>query len=151
MIRMGFGTGRFRRAQWLFLHWSGPRCPAVHKGRGAGKRAAVKAVVRPTNIDFFAASLEELTLGIVIEKVRRYAVVEDGEDDVEKLFSVEAFNEAVSEDKKALAKEFGIDEDPEPGHASGGQAPSAMDVSIGEAVSLVRDKSPFNWCLITPS
>ena len=79
-------------------------------------------------------------------------VVEDIAEDPESLFSIEAFNQAVSDDKKELAKEFGIaEEDSDAQSEAGPELLQLEQLSISEAVALVRDNSPFNWCLITPS
>uniref|UniRef100_A0A7S4EZJ0 ADF-H domain-containing protein n=1 Tax=Chrysotila carterae TaxID=13221 RepID=A0A7S4EZJ0_CHRCT len=70
MLRMAFGAGRFRRVHWLFFHWAGPDCAGVTLGRANAQRAAIKGVLKPTSIDFFANELNEFTVAIVIEKAR---------------------------------------------------------------------------------
>ena len=33
LVRMSFGSGRFRRTKWVFIHWSGPKVPMVKRGQ----------------------------------------------------------------------------------------------------------------------
>jgi hypothetical protein len=59
-------------------------------------------------MDFFAATREDISVEILIQKVKKF-VVTDGEssDDVDNLYSLDSFMEALLEEKKAAEVEFG--------------------------------------------
>lgn len=108
LLRLGFGTGRFRRTKWVFVVWSGPKVPMVKRARAMSQRAALKTKLGPASVDIEAASLDDITLEAVIDKVKRAAVV-DGDDvhSAEDPYSVENFMKALEEEAAASASFFG--------------------------------------------
>ena len=66
--------------------------------RGEGKANAadkpLRKVFGPTNLDHFAATREDITVEILIEKVKKF-VVTDGEasDDIDNLYNLDSFME----------------------------------------------------------
>ena len=80
LVRMGFGCGRFRRIKWIFICWSGSGVGHIKRARAQSNRGTLKTKLGATSVDIEAACAEEITLDIVIEKVRRATVV-DGDDD----------------------------------------------------------------------
>lgn len=72
LVRMGFGSGRFRRNHFLFVHWSGDACPAFAKVKANAKKAAVKAAFRASAaLEFFASTLDEIELTAVLDKMNK--------------------------------------------------------------------------------
>ena len=108
VLRMAFGRGPFRRCKWVFVHWSGERVGAVKRGKANAADRPLRKVFGPTNMDFFAATREDISVEILIQKVKKF-VVTDGEssDDVDNLYSLDSFMEALLEEKKAAEVEFG--------------------------------------------
>lgn len=108
LLRLGFGTGRFRRTKWVFVCWSGPKVSLVKRAKAMGQRAALKTKLGPASVDIEAATLDDITLEIVIDKVKRAAVV-DGDDvkSAEDPYSVENFMKALQEEAAASAAFFG--------------------------------------------
>merc|ERR1711937_206147 len=47
LVRMGFGTGKFRRTKWISIWWIGPKVSAVQKGKIMG--ASKDQIIRRTN------------------------------------------------------------------------------------------------------
>lgn len=159
VIRMAFGTGVFRRCKWVFVHWSGERVGAVKRGKANAADKPLRKVFGPTNLDHFAATREDITVNILIQKVKKF-VVTDGEasDDVEHLYSLDSFMEALDEEKRAAAVEFGAGDAGEGGAAAApapAPAPAEVEeegahpaVSFSDALDSVRgDADPFNWLL----
>jgi hypothetical protein len=104
---LGFGTGRFRRTKWVFIAWSGAKVGAVKRARAMGQRATMKSKLGHTSVDIEAASLDELTLPNVIDKVKRAAVVDGDEVHSEDPYSMENFMKALQEEAAASASFFG--------------------------------------------
>ena len=147
MVRLAFGSGRFRRCYWLFVHWTGPRCTAIKRGQANVQRGAANTLLQPANFSLFASARNELSAQACIDKVRRCAAVDEdlkGEA-VDSVFSRQAFFDAVKEDQAALQAELDDDSpaaEPEP-------EPAPQLMSIDAAVKAVRDNEhPFNWLLM---
>lgn len=108
LVRLGFGTGRFRRTKWVFVVWSGPKVPHVKRARAAAARSTLKSKLGPSSIDIEAAAAEDITLPIIIDKVKRAAVVDgDASSSAEDPYSVENFMKALREEAAANAAFFG--------------------------------------------
>jgi hypothetical protein len=109
LLRMGFGSGRFRRTKWIFLVWSGSKVGMVKRAKAAGNRGAMKGKLGATSVDIEATSAEDVTLEAIIDKVRRATAV-DG-DDVKSAegdpYSVENFMKALAEEAAASGSFFG--------------------------------------------
>lgn len=109
LLRMGFGSGRFRRTKWVYLCWSGPSVGPVKRGKAASARAGIKSKLGATSVDIEATSQDDLTLEGIIDKVKRATAV-DG-DDVKTTegdpYSVEAFMKALEEEAAASGAFFG--------------------------------------------
>lgn len=99
LLRMGFGSGRFRRTKWVYIVWSGPSVGPVKRAKAASARGAMKAKLGPTSVDIEATCAEDASLEAIIDKVRRATAV-DG-DEVSTAdgdpYSVDKFMEALSE------------------------------------------------------
>jgi hypothetical protein len=52
LLRMGFGSGSFRRTKWIFLMWSGDKMPTVQRGQAMAAESNMKDQLRPFNLDF---------------------------------------------------------------------------------------------------
>ena len=70
IIRLGFGTGRFRRTKRIALWWVGERVAHLAKARLGPRRAATLARLEPYNLSFAAYRRADWTLERVIDKVR---------------------------------------------------------------------------------
>lgn len=153
VLRMAFGRGVFRRCKWVFVHWSGEGVGAVKRGKANAADKPLRKVFGPTNLDHFAATREDITVEILIEKVKKF-VVTDGEasDDIDNLYSLDSFMEALHEEKVAAESEFGgggegdgLSEAPAPASEAAVEAPQP---SFPESLESVRgDVEPFNWLL----
>ena len=139
----------------------------VKRGTANAKKGRVKAAIEAADaLERPAATLEELDLKEIIAWMSKYIIV-DGDmgspkDRAKKgLFgggggggggglTIEAFEEALKEDNKALAAEFGVSAEPEE-DADGEAAEDETTVPVAEAVASVRSpEEPFNWVLIGP-
>ena len=143
---MGFGSGQFKRNWWLFIHWAGDKANITARGKANAEKDKCKDKLQPTQIDFFASNISEMSVEMIIEKVVRYCRVDgDTSKKGENPFSLEAFNEALLEDMKQLEEAFGLAEMVEEAESD----PSSLNVQ--DAVRSVRDPSnPYNWLLVQP-
>jgi hypothetical protein len=73
---MGFGTAPFRRTKWIFFTFSGPKVGVVKRSKAASAKPNMKAALGPCSVDMQVTSLEELTLALVIDKVKKIPGVE---------------------------------------------------------------------------
>lgn len=70
LLRIAFGTGRFRRTKYVFFSFAGPKLNVVQKANAAATKNNLKALLGPTSIDIQLSSADEFTPEYVIEKVR---------------------------------------------------------------------------------
>jgi hypothetical protein len=164
LVRMGFGSGRFRRNHLLFVHWAGAACPHLVRGKANAQLHKVKRALLGggDGIELSGHAREEIGLDVCITKMLKYLTV-DGHVEVpspqayssEREQAEELFQEALLEDTKALVAEFGIEE-PEELHLQLGplglgeaEEQGEEDLAVAEVVRSVRDDSePFNWVSI---
>lgn len=139
LLRMGFGTGKFRRTKWISVWWTGDKCSAVKRGKLAGLETEMLARVAPYSLTVRASHLEDLTLDVVIDKVRRATVV-DGDDvkSEEDPFSMEKFLQALKEEMEANKAFFPEDS----GESASG--PRDFDATVRDIRS---DDGPLTWGL----
>jgi len=109
LLRMGFGEGRLRRTKYIFVHASGAKVSAVARGRLAAVRPAMLEAfnkLAACSVSLETCNPEDLNLDSVIERVRRASVVDDevieGDNAAKNVFTVEAFRQALAEERKAL-------------------------------------------------
>lgn len=146
LLRAAFGKGHFRRCKWVFVHWSGENVSALKRGKLNGAEAHMRKVFGATNLDHFAAAREEISVEIIVEKVRKF-VVTDGEarDEVERLYGLDAFYEALEEETVAAAEEFDVPVDEVEKETA---ETEAREPTFQEAMESVRsDGEPQNWLL----
>jgi len=148
LVRMGFGSGRFRRTYWLFVHWIGPNTPTVKKGRDNANVDAMKTLCRPFACAIAANDMDEIELVAVIERMRSSVVVEKGagenaESEGKDLLSLDAFKTALKEEQEAeqgAAAAAQLDE----GSAEKEALPTA------EILKRLRDEDdPINWAFFS--
>ncbi|KAK3284944.1 hypothetical protein CYMTET_7430 [Cymbomonas tetramitiformis] len=145
MIRMGFGTGQFRRSKWIFLHWSGEDVSGFKRGKLNAVEGDMKKLFGPRNIDISATSKDECTLETIIERVQRAVVTDGNASDAADAYSMEKFLEALEEEKQEAKKSF--EEELPPAPEPGGAAAPAP--SVENAIRSVRaDREPYNWVLL---
>jgi len=144
LLRMGFGSGQFKRNYWLFIHWAGEKAAATVRGKANAEKDKCKEKLKPSQIDFFASDHSEISVQIIIDKVVMYCSVDGDTKGDKSPFSLAAFNEALLEDMKMLENEFGLAEMAKPERDDD---PNSLNVL--DAVRGVRDpNNPYNWLLI---
>lgn len=115
----------------------------MKRGKYAGLQHAMIDKLRPFSVTVTANSLDEITLEIVIDKVRRAAVI-DGDDvgagEDANPFSMESYLSALAEEMAATADMFGGDE---PDTASG-----STSLDFEQTLRDLRsDNGNLNWGL----
>eukprot|EP00927_Polykrikos_kofoidii_P068136 TRINITY_DN63519_c0_g1_i1.p1 TRINITY_DN63519_c0_g1~~TRINITY_DN63519_c0_g1_i1.p1 ORF type:complete len:498 (-),score=88.89 TRINITY_DN63519_c0_g1_i1:149-1642(-) len=150
LLRMSFGTGRLRRTKHVFLHICGAKVPAVRRGQLALLRQSMKEALSSfafCSVNFFDASAEDITLEAVVERVRRAVVVDDKElgadKNSKKVFSVDAFREALLEDSAVTTAEPS-----RPRSKTSTEHRRVPAWSVEDARKLVHQPcGPLNWAL----
>eukprot|EP00042_Codosiga_hollandica_P024734 m.105796 g.105796 ORF g.105796 m.105796 type:complete len:363 (-) comp51660_c0_seq1:149-1237(-) len=108
LLRMGFGSGKFRRTKWISIWWSGESVSAVKRGKFGALEGDMMKRVEPFSLTVSARNPDEITLKAVIDKVRRATVVDGDEVGAsEDPFSMEQFMLALKEEMEANKDFFG--------------------------------------------
>jgi len=147
LVRMGFGTGKFRRTKWVSIWWVGSKVSAVKKGQmlGSGKDQVMRKI-NSGGITLEGATVDDVSVDEVIDKVRRAAII-DG-DDVDGIggardagadpFSMDAYYAALEEEIKGNAAFFGEKTDD-----------AGRSFGLKSTVTEVRaTDGKKNWCLV---
>jgi len=161
LLRLGFGAGRLRRTKYVFIHAVGAKAPVVARGRLSAERPKMEEVFgqfASASVMMEIQHLADLTLDNVVERVRRAAIVDDdilGRDaGSPSVFSVEAFQKALQEEKLGRAAELQTLRRRSTGLGTGLPADLVSEWAgrpLSEVVSLVHKVGgPLNWALFAP-
>jgi hypothetical protein len=71
ILRIGFGQAPFRRTKWVFFTFSGPKVGVVKRTKAAGAKNHMKTALGPCSVEMQVTTVEELTLPLVIDKVKK--------------------------------------------------------------------------------
>lgn len=146
LVRMGFGTGRFRRTYWWFAHWSPDNVGAVKRGKANSAKGKMQDQLKPFSLGISASHEEEITLEAVIDRLKRAVVVEgsaQADAGGAEAFSLESFAEALREEQAENSEFFGV---PADGAAAEEKAVDQEELTA-EAVldKILSDSDPVNW------
>jgi hypothetical protein len=110
LLRLSFGSGKFKRTKFIFATICGPKAPITMRGKLAGSKAYMRQALSPYNVELQANDASGLDLQTVIDKVRAASVI-DGEDvgSAESAFNIDSFMAGLKEDTKASSSFFGDD------------------------------------------
>ncbi|CAE7389286.1 unnamed protein product [Symbiodinium necroappetens] len=161
LLRLGFGEGRLRRTKYVFIHAVGAKAPVVARGRLSAERPKMEEVFgqfASASVTMEIQHLADLTLDSVVERVRRATTVDDdilGRDaGSPSVFSVEAFQKALQEEKLGRAAELQTLRRRSTGLGTGLPADLVSEWAarpLSEVVSLVHKVGgPLNWALFAP-
>lgn len=150
IMRLGFGSGRFKRVKHIALVYSGPSASVIKRAKFGTAKAGMRSKLGHYHLELAIMSPEELTLPAVIDKVKRAAVVDGDEvSTADGVFSMESFMAALKEEAKANAAVFGDSGDIDFSEGGGGDGgPPARPAS--EIVNDVH-KGALTWVLFTPN
>ena len=104
LLRMGFGSGPFRRTKWIACWWSPDGLSPMKRGKAMGLKKRMMSLLEPYSITIEATDKHELTLETIIGKVKAAVAVDhhhktgvDGDDEAD-VFSLESFLRALDEE-----------------------------------------------------
>lgn len=136
LVRMAFGSGRFRRTKWVFIHWAGPDTPMVKRGQWNSVSHAMDQLLSTFgryHVEMTSVThLEDAEPELVIDKIKE-VIISDGDDD-EDMFSIGAYLEALREHQEEVCKELGVVD----------TGPWSVDETISK---LRQEDGPINWLL----
>eukprot|EP00938_MAST-03A_sp_MAST-3A-sp1_P006157 g6157.t1 len=138
ILRMGFGSGTFRRTKHIAIWWSGEKVKAVARGAYNAKKKRMMELLKPWSFTYTAQHKEDLTVKHLIDIVHKKLVVDGATADGEDLFSEDAFYEALGEDINASADFFGDDDDDM----------IAKKLTPKQAVRKLKKYEGINWVLL---
>jgi len=111
LMRLSFGSGRFRRSHWVFFVWTpdemtrNPNLTPQERGAKnkqrmlhVSYRAEMQKMLSPWNVAIVAETFEKVTIEDWLLRVRKTVVV-DGNDE---LFTQEAILKALNEEEEYL-------------------------------------------------
>lgn len=160
LLRMGFGQGRLRRTKYVFIHAIGDKVPAVTRGKKSAQRPKMEELMgsyASISVTMELLTTSDLTLKSVVDRVRRAVVVDDDVLDRDKatpsVFSMEAFQQALQEEKKSRMEEIRAQRKlrMEQSEATSREGSAYSDRSVTSMVSLLRsDREALNWLLLGP-
>lgn len=147
LVRMGFGTGRFRRTYWWLVHWTPDNVSAVKRGKANSCKGSMQERLSPVSLTITASHLDDITLPVVIANLKRTVVVEgraqaDGGGGGD-AFSLESFEQALREEQAENCDFFGVPPDEEAAQ----ETPVEQEVLSANAVlhKILSDNDPANW------
>lgn len=139
IVRMGFGSGTFRRTKHIALWWSGDGVGAVERGARNAKKKRVMELLKPWAFNYTAHRKKDLTVGHLIDIVHDKLVVDGDTDSAHDPFSEEAFYAALGEEIQTSADFF---------DDNGGDR-RRKELSPAEAVKKLKDsRYGINWVLL---
>jgi len=105
LMRLSFGSGRFRRNYWVYFLWTPDTMTMEHKkGRLRSKHVSfngeMQRMLAPWNISLTVETKEKVTIKDWIMRVKRTVVI-DGDDDK---FTEEEYQRALEEEAKYIAE-----------------------------------------------
>jgi len=137
IVRMSFGTGRFKRTKWISIWWSGEEVSAMQRGKLNAMKGAMTKMLAPYTLMHTAQTLDDINLEILIKKVHDYCTIDGKGEHGEDLYTVEAFMDALEDELGDNADFFGD---------NGAAGP--MEEAIEDVVKKVRKFQGYNWCLL---
>lgn len=159
LLRMGFGQGRLRRTKYVFIHAIGDQVPAVARGKRSAQRPKMEELMgsyASISVTMELLTTSDLTLKSVVDRVRRAVVVDDDVLDRDKatvsVFSMEAFQQALQEEKRSRMDELRAQRKLRMEQSEATREGSAYsERSVSSMVSLLRsDREALNWLLLGP-
>jgi len=138
ILRMGFGSGTFRRTKHIAIWWSGEKVGAVARGAFNAKKKRVLELLKPFSFSYTAQRKEDLTVTHLIDIVHKKLVVDGATKSGHDMFSEDAFYEALGEEINASKDFFGDTED------SG----KLKDLTPKKAVRKLKKYEGINWVLL---
>lgn len=140
IVRMGFGSGTFRRTKHIALWWSGDKVGAVERGARNAKKKRLAELLKPWAFNYTAQRKSDLTINHLIDIVHQKLAVDGDTDSAHDPFSEEAFYAALGEEIKQSADFFGDDNN---------SARKKKVLSPEEAVKKLKDGNVgINWVLL---
>eukprot|EP01059_Diplonema_ambulator_P032053 TRINITY_DN6097_c0_g1_i2.p1 TRINITY_DN6097_c0_g1~~TRINITY_DN6097_c0_g1_i2.p1 ORF type:complete len:371 (+),score=157.94 TRINITY_DN6097_c0_g1_i2:47-1159(+) len=108
LLRLGFGSGAYRRTKWICVTFVGEKVGPIARGKQVQCRGAMESALKPFSISIEVHGKEEATIEAIIDKVQGCFVKDDF--DKSDINLVDAFKEALAEEIEENAAFFGDEE-----------------------------------------
>ena len=152
LIRMSFGTGRFRRTKYIFFQWAGDAVSAMKKGRAAMDVPAMVEKLGRANAEIQLHGRDSADVASIVRTVEPFFVIDNINVAAggKKGLTEEEYLAALLEEQNRSAAFFGASSDDGP---SGAVLPPPQPTSgypVSESVSQVL-KGKMLWCVLEPA
>lgn len=152
LVKFPVGAGTFKRNKFVYIHYIGPKCGLVKRGKWNAELGNVLALFN-TSAGFETTEKESLTFESIVTKLQKVFVADDGK------FSIKAvqdeFNRRIEEEKASLvrgdASEGGGGADEPTSPIRKRKLAVELGLKAESVLKAVReDMGPFNWCIFEP-
>lgn len=149
VMRLAFGTGRFRRSKQVFFQWTGDAVGAIQKGKANAAYDEMLRALGPVNMDIKLSGEADLKVSAILEKVQKVFVVDNinlPAEEKKKKLTEEEYLQALAEEQKATSSFYN---EPEIVVAEvSGPPPPPADFDVTETIDLIhRDAGGLTWGL----
>eukprot|EP00672_Neobodo_designis_P010342 CAMPEP_0174856668 /NCGR_PEP_ID=MMETSP1114-20130205/36156_1 /TAXON_ID=312471 /ORGANISM="Neobodo designis, Strain CCAP 1951/1" /LENGTH=373 /DNA_ID=CAMNT_0016091473 /DNA_START=49 /DNA_END=1170 /DNA_ORIENTATION=- len=145
VVRVGFGTGRFRRTKRIAFQWNGDAVGAVAKGKANALRDSFSLM--PTNAIVTFNGSEDATVESFLRNVEKWFVVDhinmQSTKDAPKAVSAEEYVKALEEEQKANSAFYN---EPEEYQSPPASPTRNRTYDVEETIKLIRaDEGGLTW------
>lgn len=147
VVRVAFGSGRFRRTKRIFFQWNGGATGAVAKGKASNAKSVAMDALGPCNLDITLNGEDDRSVDGILKKLEHVFVVDNinlpSATPAAKAVSAEEYIKALEEEQRAASAFYDEPEDMPPSPKRG---PVTFDV--GETVDLVhQSEGGMSWAI----
>ena len=155
LVRVTVGSGSMARDKYVFLYFSGSKCPLVRRMRYTERRgAAVQALGGGGMIDWDREFVADVTLDEMLHKVLASVVADDGGAKMSvaslRAAALEQIKKAAEKPRpvrrRSLAEKCGA-----PGRAPRTALALRASLKLQQVQAMMRDGNGINWLLVTPA
>ena len=145
VIRMGFGTGRFRRTKRIAFQWNGDSVGAVAKGKANAMRESISLM--PTNAAVTLNGSEDASVEAFLRKVEKLFVIDnidmESKKEAAKPVSAEEYVKALEEEQQANSAFYN---EPEVFESPPASPTRVRNYDVDETIKLIRsDEGGLTW------
>lgn len=154
LLRLAFGTGRFRRTKFIFFQWSGDQVGAVAKGKANMYFADMSSALAPHSTELRLVGRSDVEPQVILDRVKSIFTVDniqlpttDGKL-VKPTFSAEEYIQALLEEQNRTKEFYQETEDTA---ASGGAEAKKEQFPVQETINQIHnEKGGFSWAIFQP-
>lgn len=150
-IKFPVGSGTFKRNKFLYVHFVGPKCGIVKRGKWNAELGNILSLFgSPTGIE--VDNREVLNFGYLVSQMKKVFVADDGSFSIDKL--QEEYNRRIAEEaaKSAVASNLSSNSANEPTSPIRKRKLAVeLGLTCDSVLKAIReDMGPINWAVFQP-